>query len=31
MDVPVNVLFRLLPQLQREGRIRKQGKGYLPA
>ncbi|WP_320672584.1 hypothetical protein [Patulibacter defluvii] len=31
MEVPVNVLFRLLPQLQREGRIRKQGKGYLPA
>ncbi len=31
LDVPVSDLFRLLPQLQRDGRIRKQGKGYLPA
>lgn len=30
MDVPASVLFRLLPTLQRDGRIRKQGKGYLP-
>ncbi|MGX6449813.1 helix-turn-helix domain-containing protein, partial [Patulibacter sp. S7RM1-6] len=31
MDVPASVLFRLLPALQREGRLRKQGKGYFPA
>jgi ribosomal protein S25 len=31
MGVPASVLFRLLPTLQREGRLRKQGKGYRPA
>jgi predicted Rossmann fold nucleotide-binding protein DprA/Smf involved in DNA uptake len=30
MGVPASVLFRLLPTLQREGRVRKQGKGYRP-
>lgn len=28
LNVPVSTLFRLLPPLQRSGRIRKQGKGF---
>lgn len=28
LNVPVSALFRLLPPLQRSGRIRKQGKGF---
>jgi len=30
MGIGPNYLYRVLPQLQREGKITKQGKGYHP-
>jgi predicted Rossmann fold nucleotide-binding protein DprA/Smf involved in DNA uptake len=31
MGISPNYLYRVLPQLQKDGKIRKQGKGYVPA
>jgi CRP-like cAMP-binding protein len=31
MGISPNYLYRVLPQLQKTGKVRKQGKGYVPA
>jgi predicted Rossmann fold nucleotide-binding protein DprA/Smf involved in DNA uptake len=31
IGISPNYLYRVLPQLQQEGKVRKQGKGYVPA
>jgi ribosomal protein S25 len=31
MGISPNYLYRVLPQLQKDGKVRKQGKGYVPA
>jgi CRP-like cAMP-binding protein len=31
MGISPNYLYRVLPELQKDGKVRKQGKGYVPA
>jgi DNA-binding IclR family transcriptional regulator len=30
MDIQANYLYRVMPTLEREGKVRKQGKGWQP-